>query len=442
MSKFEYPLLSRREITDVLAQFQIANVSEQQLVYPKPEIVSELYFQILRHLDSLPEEDHVEFDALEHLENPDLHVDSVRVMKLYSRIKEVVASLNFPGKFTLKDLLTPEANRTEFFLGALLNFCLHRETRFNSITDIVDEVNLLEEEQGKLETKISQLKSEIAGYNEAREREATLVQEVDAKVKELRQTIGALNTNQMSLRATFRKLKEKTGEMDGKISSAEFALVQSAQENANLRSKIVQSPDKLQRALEEQRLAREEAKNAERSAMQTFHEKNALVDLFSKVEKKMSKHFAQMQAIQDQVNSSKEIEKNLKALRAKLSDEEVLEKSLDVKLVERKGKLEQLGELMKQLEKERDIKSEEATTYLNGVKLEAESKRHHLEERQKNVEAVLAEVDATNTTIKSVKESGAAKVEMLAGKHEELIKQFQQYKDLFAHVIESGSRAD
>lgn len=30
------------------------------------------------------------------------------------------------------------------------------------------------------------------------------------------------------------------------ISSAEFALVQAVQENANLRSKIVQSPDKLQ----------------------------------------------------------------------------------------------------------------------------------------------------------------------------------------------------
>lgn len=39
-----------------------------------------------------------------------------------------------------------------------------------------------------------------------------------------------------------------------------------------------------------------------------------------------------------QVNSAKEIEKNLKALKAKLSDEEVLEKSLDVKLIERKGK--------------------------------------------------------------------------------------------------------
>ncbi|XP_028753310.1 kinetochore protein NUF2 homolog [Neltuma alba] len=442
MSKFEYPRLSRPEITAILAQFQIANVSEHQLMTPNMDFVWDLYFRILNHLDSLPEEDHVEFAALEHLENPDFHVDSVRVMKMYSRIKEVVASLDCPRNFTLKDLLTPEADRTEFFLGALLNFCLHRETRLNSITDIVDEVNLLEEQQRDQETKILQLKSEIDGYNEAREREATLVQEVDAKVKELRQTIAALNTNQMSLRATFRKLKEKTGEMDGKISSAEFTLVQSVQENANLRSKVVQSPDKLQRALEEQKLAREEAKNAERSAMQTFHEKNALVDLYSKVEKKMSKHFAQMQAIQDQVNSAKEIEKSLKALKAKLSDEEVLEKSLDVKLVERKGKLEQLGELMKQLEKERDMKSEEASTYLNGVKMEAESKRHDLEERQKNVEAVLAEVDATNITIKSVKESGSAKLEMLASTHEELTKEFQQYKDLLAHVIESGSKAD
>lgn len=47
---------------------------------------------------------------------------------------------------------------------------------------------------------------------------------------------------------------------------------------------------------------------------------------------------------------------------------------------------------MKQLEKERELKSDEATTYLTGVKSESESKRQNLEERQKNVEAVLAEV--------------------------------------------------
>ncbi|CAJ2644739.1 unnamed protein product [Trifolium pratense] len=107
------------------------------------------------------------------------------------------------------------------------------------------------------------------------------IQEVDAKVKELRQTIANLNNKHMSLRTTLKKLKEKTVEMDDKISGAEFRLVQNVQENGNLRSKIVQSPDKVQRALEEKKLAREETRNAERLSMHTFH-KTSLVEVFSK----------------------------------------------------------------------------------------------------------------------------------------------------------------
>lgn len=73
-------------------------------------------------------EDHgqVEFAALEQFENPDLHLDSVRTIKLYNRIKEVVASVDCPVRFTLKDLIKPDTNRTEIFLSALLNFCLHK----------------------------------------------------------------------------------------------------------------------------------------------------------------------------------------------------------------------------------------------------------------------------------------------------------------------------
>lgn len=50
-----------------------------------------------------------------------------------------------------------------------------------------------------------------------RERELPLVQEVDAKVKELRQTIQDLNKHQVSLRTTLNKLKEKTGALDEKV---------------------------------------------------------------------------------------------------------------------------------------------------------------------------------------------------------------------------------
>lgn len=63
---------------------------------------------------------------MEQLENPDLHVDSVRIMKLYVKIKEAVASLNCPKRFTLKDLIKPDSERTEFFISALLNFFLYK----------------------------------------------------------------------------------------------------------------------------------------------------------------------------------------------------------------------------------------------------------------------------------------------------------------------------
>ncbi|KAF5732127.1 kinetochore protein NUF2 isoform X1 [Tripterygium wilfordii] len=429
MSKFEYPKLSRTEIVMILRESQVAKITENDLKNPSSDFVSDLYTRLLIYLDILHEEDQgqVEFAALEQLENPDFHVDSVRVMNLCNRIKEVVSSVDCPVTFTLKDLIRPDANNTDLFLSAILNFCLYKDSKMNDLRPIAEELTLLDEQRKEWEAKISQLNADISSYYEARERELPFVQDIDAKVKELHQTIAGLNSHQMSLRASFRKLKDKTGEMSEKISKAEFELVQSVQENANLHSKIVQSPDKLQRALEEKKSVREGAKNYERSAMQSFQERNAILEVYLKAFNKMSKHFALMQSIQEQVNSAKSIEKDYKALKAKLSDDVVLDKSLDAKLVERQAKVEQLDELRIQLEKERNLKFKEANTELNNVKLEVESRRHNLEARRRNVEAAIAEVDAITARTNFVKESGEAKLHELARKCEEVMEQFQQY---------------
>ncbi|ONI36128.1 hypothetical protein PRUPE_1G570900 [Prunus persica] len=401
MSKFEFPKLSRNDIVTILADSQIIAISDRDLVNPNPDFVADLFARILSHIDFLHEEDYeqVEFAALEQLENPDLHVDSARSMKLYNRMKEVVALVDCPKRFTLKDLIRPETDRTEYFLSAILNFCLHRETKMNILTKVVDQVTDIDEQRNRWEDRISQLNAEIAEYNEAREKELPLVQEVDAKVKELRQTIAGLNNQQMSLRTSLRKLKEKTGEMEEKISSAEFALVQSVQESANLRSRIVQSPDKLQ------------------------------------VSKKLSKHLAQMQAIQEQVNSAKSVDRDFKAVKAKLADDGVLSRSLQAKLVEREGKVEQFNELKKQLEKDRDLKFEEASKELNNVKLEVESRRRDMEARQRDVEAAVAEVDSITAKTTSIKESGASHQKQLARKCEEIMKEFYQYQNSIRFLL-------
>ncbi|XP_050208770.1 kinetochore protein NUF2 homolog isoform X1 [Mercurialis annua] len=444
MSKFDYPRLSKPQIISILAESEIAAVTENDLKNPKMEIVSDLYTRLLIHLDLLNEDDQgqVEFAALEQLENPDHHTDSVRVMTLFVRIKEMTSLVRCPLKFTLKDLLRPEGDRLELYLSAILNFCLHKDTKMNVLRPLGEELTLLDEQRKEWEDKISQLNVEIAEHNAAREIDLPQVQELDAKVKELRQTVSELNNHQSSLRAVSRKLKEKAAELDREISKAEFDLVQSVQENANLRSKIVQSPDKLQRALEEKKLVREEVKNAERLAMQSFQEKSAILEVYTKTLTKMTKHFNQMQEIQEQVNSAKSIEKDHKELKAKLSNDSMLDKKLDAVLADRQAKARQLDESRMALEKERDSKCEDATKEFNNVKSEVESRRGDLEARQRKVEAVLSEVDAITQKTNSVKESGAAKVQELVGKGEEIVEQFEKYRNSMGLALQSGGSQD
>ncbi|KAL7119542.1 hypothetical protein ACP275_02G069400 [Erythranthe tilingii] len=429
MSKFEYPRLPRHEIIAVLAESQIAAVSEADLLYPDPDFICNLYTHIFLHMDALQQEDpgQVEFGALEQLENPDYHAHSVQVINLYEKIRKFIAAVNCPRAFTPKDLMKPETERTELFLGALLNFHLHRHTKLNLLKPIGDDLDAFEERRLAAEARIAQLNAEIAECEELRESELPLVQEKKFQNKELHQTVSGLNKHQMSLKTSLKQLKEKCKEIDDKISNAEFEYVQSVQENASLRSKLVQSPDKLQRALKEKKSLQIEKKNAERAAVQSFQDKTATLEAYAKACKKMSKQYAQMQAVQEQVNSAKSVDKDVKVLKSKLSDEGVLIKSHEAKLMELQSKADKLKEFKRQLEKERALHHEEGSKELNNVKLEVESKRHALELSQREVESIVAEAEAITSKKRIVKEEGEAKMLQLGRKFEEIVTEFENY---------------
>ncbi|KAL5704314.1 hypothetical protein ACHQM5_022759 [Ranunculus cassubicifolius] len=397
-SSFSFPILNRKEIVAILSETGIIAIREQDLINPNPDNIISIYNAILIYLDPLQDDnEQANFHALGRLDNPDLHLDSVRVLNLLSKIKELVKAVGCNGNFTMKDLLKPDTDRTGIFLSAILNFCLHRESKLNLIQPAVDQANLHDEKQRQLEARIQQLNEEMSEIEAAREMEQPFVQEIDAQVKELRQTIHNLNNHQSTLKSEFLKLREKSNELIEKITNADFTLTQSEQENRKLQSMIVQSPEKLQGALEEKKIAWDEIKRSERTALQSLQEKNATLEVYSKACEKMAKQLAQMQAIQEQVNSSKTIEKDVKVLKSKLTEEIVLDKSLEAKIVERQGQAEQMKELSKAFEKERDLKIEEVTKEINRVKLEVDSEKRKMVSRQKNVEATCIEVDKVVT---------------------------------------------
>ncbi|PWA73249.1 hypothetical protein CTI12_AA263490 [Artemisia annua] len=587
MSRFEYPRLPLKEIIGVLADTGIATVTEANLTKPNSEFVTDLITRILVHINCL-QEDHglVEFADLEQLDNPDMHVDSVKMMNLYHKIKEVIAALKCPGQFNLKDIVKPEADRTQLFLSAILNFCIHREYKMNMLQPIVSEFEVLDDQGRELDERISQLNDEISELNEAREREMPFVQEIETKIKEMQQEITALNNQQHSLKITIRNRREASMEMDQKVEarvwnnkqwevavaaadfyhnhlkmepradqerkhssirkrrmcrmgnlakglkpadkslpnrnfcllllnpminklhySYSYSLTFSLhQVNLYIRLSLVKvysscmissyfyvaevclwlykllkkiavcvqncfnrlirlqhfpislkTPVKVKRyqllnrdvynlniqwTLEERKIAQVEAKDAERAAMQSFHEQTATDEVYTKARKKMTKHLSQMQTLQEQVNEAKKVEKDVKVLKTKNSDDTVSDKSLEAKLYEKQGRVDQLEELLKQLEKEKDLKCEEASKELNNVRAQVEYNRSGLEERERNAEALVSEGAAIKKNIIVVKDSATAKQQILLAKEDEIAKEFFEYSKSMGHLlsrIEAGT---
>ncbi|XP_064945686.1 kinetochore protein NUF2 homolog isoform X3 [Musa acuminata AAA Group] len=304
MSSFSFPERPAAEIIGALAQVGIAALKPEDLANPSADLVCTLYSNFLAFADPLGEESDIQiaFSALEHLDNPDHHVDAIRTFNLYRKIKGMLGSIRF-GSFNLRDLIKPDTKRTLQILSTIVNFIYYREEKLNMLQPIVDQFPAYEERRADLEAKIAEVNKLILDHEVARQMEEPAVQQLDAEVKDLRQTIQNYNKQQMSLKTMAKALKEKTDAINDKISQADFELVKNAQENSKLSSKIVQSPDKLQRALEEKKSYRTEVKNSERSAMQSVQEKTSTLEVYSKVHDKLTKHLSRMQAIQEQVYS-------------------------------------------------------------------------------------------------------------------------------------------
>ncbi|WOL17948.1 kinetochore protein Nuf2-like [Canna indica] len=408
MSTFSSPELPPAEIVKALGQYGIASLEAQDLANPSCDLVSTIYSNFLSFADPIREESNsqIAFEALELLENPDNHLDAIRTFNLYRRVKDMLALIRF-NSFTIRDLLKPDPKRTIHILSAVVNFIFYWEEKLNMLQPLVDQLAAYEEKKTEIVSKIAELNQLILDHEIARQREEPAVQQLDTEVKELRQTIQNYNKQQMSLKTAAKALKEKTDAISDK------------------------------RALEEKKSHKVEVKNSERSAMQSVQEKTSTLEVYSKVLISFSNTRAHMYVyIKRCINSAKTLEKDVKSLKAKLSDERVSLISLEAKLVEKQGKAKQAEEHIKVAEKERDTRYADETQRLQTVRAEMEWNLQCLEPRERNVEAMVAKGDRLMSEAALVRETGKAKQQEIQSKFEEIEQEFRSYSEMVSSILQ------
>ncbi|KAI5003326.1 hypothetical protein ZWY2020_030486 [Hordeum vulgare] len=337
-SGFVFPILSPVVIAEQLSQYGIApvaNLRPENIANPQPDLLPGV---LARFFDSF-------VDAPEH------HAEAIRALHLYIKSQAFLDSIKFKD-FTLADFTRPTPDRVVVVLSALVNFLLYREEKVTLLQPIVSETPDYHERTLELKARIAQLQKEITDHELAAQMEEPMAQQLEADVNALQQKVQVYNKQQLNLRAKAAAINDKKEEIHRKITQADFELTKHAQENSRLMSKLVKSPEKVKRVLEEKKSARAKLKESEKIAMQNDQEK--------------SQH-SKVQHVHEQLVAAKTVEKEVKA------------------------QIHEMEERLKGKVEERNQITADENQKLGALSSEIEGKLC-LELREKKVEAMIAKV--------------------------------------------------
>ncbi|KAE8819156.1 putative kinetochore protein NUF2 [Hordeum vulgare] len=447
-SGFVFPILSPVVIAEQLSQYGIApvaNLRPENIANPQPDLLPGVLARFFDSFVDAPgdgEDGLLRFSDLEVLDNPEHHAEAIRALHLYIKSQAFLDSIKFKD-FTLADFTRPTPDRVVVVLSALVNFLLYREEKVTLLQPIVSETPDYHERTLELKARIAQVfavHKEITDHELAAQMEEPMAQQLEADVNALQQKVQVYNKQQLTLRAKAAAINDKKEEIHRKITQADFELTKHAQENSRLMSKLVKSPKKVKRVLEEKKSARAKLKESEKIAMQNDQEKSAALEIRNKAHEKLTKQHSKIQHVHEQLVAAKTVEKEVKARKAKLNDESVSVMSFDALIVDWQGKVHEMEERLKGKVEERNQITADENQKLGALSSEIEGKLC-LELREKKVEAMIAKAWCLCREAASVKTASMAEQQKSRAEFDNIVKEYNAYMDSFNPFLEQVEEA-
>ncbi|GAQ80464.1 hypothetical protein KFL_000540390 [Klebsormidium nitens] len=434
---YPFPIRPQEEILKCLRELDFP-FSDAEYAKPTPEAVKPLYQGFVQLLMQMTREELQQpvFHAMAELEYPELHDDSIGDLASFRALQKLmkVAGVN---NFCLKDMHMPDTLGVRRNLSALLNYVMFREDKLQTFQEHQDRSDSLLERKQQLEEENLQLTSELKRIEAERAADRPAVEELERETSGLQVTIVALNKEQAALNKENHRLKQQANELADQLASEKFALLEAHQERAELRGKIVESPEKLQRTLEELGAAVERERAAIGEAERRARDLQAKLECCGKVEREVMKTVKLMEEAEAEIAKYKTVSRDAKAAKAKIKANEDTAWELDRVLQHLQRQHQSAMERLQRLEQQGALKREAAVAALEEARaLKAEAEAEHKETMAKLTErqTQTREVQAKIADVRSAHEQEIA---LLTAKYDSLQGQVHKYHDALAGVMET-----
>ncbi|KAK9843984.1 hypothetical protein WJX81_001035 [Elliptochloris bilobata] len=401
---FSFPILSDAELLPCLKDMELP-LNAAGLAKPTPELVRPVYESVVTTLVGVTREELQQpvFTAIDALEFPELHDESIPFMAFLKQLTKLMAAAGVRD-FTMQDICKPDSTRLRRNLSAVINFAKFREEKLGPFTELQEGAEALLEQSAALEQQQRRLAAELKQLQEERAAQQPEAAAVEAEASELYAENQALNRQQTALNAEVRTLKGAANAAADEAASAKFRLQTARQAASELRELIVESPEKLQARLRETAGAVERERARLADAERHSRDLQTRLDAIAKVEKEVGKARSVMGEVETELGRKKEASRRVKALRAQIAASEAEAASLGARqqhlerqrasLAERLQRLEHQAELRKEAAAsaiEEQLKDKEATEADNAANLaklaEHEALMRALRERMREVAA-------------------------------------------------------
>ncbi|KLO15739.1 hypothetical protein SCHPADRAFT_849077 [Schizopora paradoxa] len=414
---FWFPSMNIPDITQALDDWGL-RVSEDQIKKPTGEVVQSIYMVVLQQLtgisrDVLQEPVNRALGAVDDF--PELYQNSLNLNLLLTHVTRLAAAARV-ADFSIKDLVFPEQDRTRSILSAIINFIKFCEEREEFLSKLRVQSTAALEERERVGTQVVDLQRKIAEIKQQRLRDEPRCQQLrDENAKLTKGLIEAKNA-QAALLNEFNTLKKNKSALNTQKENLIKEVELITNSITSIRSRIVQSPDRIKKHISEMGLVAQDERSAVNTIEAKTRELKTKLDALGVFEQDVKMLNDILQSVYSEHTQMEELYQRLQAFKAELDSKRILKDQLVARddrakrqMNNAKEKLERTQEnilekraksenKIKELKKQYEIMSEERREndkVVEETKQEADELERkmleHLRKNENELNALLAE---------------------------------------------------
>jgi DNA repair exonuclease SbcCD ATPase subunit len=250
---FAFKLMPPKAIVDVLTMIGVhPAVTPENIDKPTPEMAAVMY-QALSEFCYDMDVQQVKGRATEvpsveqFVEIFDEALDVITTFKLARQL----AFINRVEDFSMKDVWDPQSKRLRAILSGIINFCRYKESQTGIVQTMKEEVQNLDQVRLELVDKSNVVGDQLAQAQAQHSAELQDMWDAENALQEARETVDKLQKQQATADRMHEQAETKTFAAKEKLGQSEQRAEQLREHIASLQEQVAESPEGLERELQE-----------------------------------------------------------------------------------------------------------------------------------------------------------------------------------------------